>query len=147
VSLVLELEDPLPIAPVELSEPVVEEPVPVAEGSPVVEPVDPVPIVSLELEDPVPPIVLESLEVEPVDEPVPRVSWLLPVVPLDCPEVELSPVAPVPCACAGDAAARIAATPRPDIVPHPNHLMSNTLRRSGIGARLHCRGPSFLSAP
>jgi hypothetical protein len=79
---------------------------------------EPVPDVSLLLEDPALPG-FWSLE-EP-DEPVPSVSSLDPVV---------LPVELVPCAPAGDAAARIAAAPRPAIVPHSNHFMFRTLRRS-----------------
>jgi len=132
------LLDALPIAPVVLSvddEPVpivslvLDEPVPVVEESVEVEPA-PVDDEPVAVPVPVPVVSLEPLDVEPVEEPVPIVSWLLPVLPLDWPDVELLPVAPVPWACAAVAAARMAAAPRPAIVPHLNHFISSTLRRS-----------------
>jgi hypothetical protein len=81
------------------------EPVPMSLGDPVV------------LLEPAVPLVEEPVLPLPV-EPRPSVSSLEPVV---------LPVEPVPCAPAGAATARIAAVPRPAIVPHPNHLMFNTL--------------------
>lgn len=120
VDVSVDVPAPLDDEPVAVDEPVPVDPVPLDDGSVAVdEPLEPVPCVSLELEEPVLPAV--SLEVEPVDDPVPIESWL--VLPVDCPDVELPPVLPLLCAFAGAAAARIAAAPRPAIVPHPNHFI------------------------